>query len=184
MFCPVESGNDAGTLVIHCQVLTSQVTRSLPDRDRPVIGQHAALGVLARERQGRKVIIKTLSVSAGYFGGVTAPPAPAPCSGLRPEQARQVTALGEGWLAVVSAAGAWRWSVLAGLMVTTDAIARPAVPRSEATTADAIRRPGAAVIYRYVPVFAGNPISLAGHSRQTGGTSARCGLDPIRGHFS
>jgi len=63
---------------------------------------------------------------------------------LRPpaEQARQITALGEGWLAVVSAAGAWRWSVLAGLMVTTDAIARPAVPRSEATTADAIRRPG------------------------------------------
>jgi len=141
-FVRFESGNDAGTLVIHCQVLTSQVTRSLPDRDRPVIGQHAALGVLARERQGRKVIIKTLSVSAGYFGGVTAPPAPAPCSGPRPEQARQVTALGEGWLAVVSAAGAWRWSVLAGLMVTTDAIARPAVPRSEATTADAIRRPG------------------------------------------
>ena len=59
-------------MVIHCQVITSQVMAYRPDRDRPVIGRpvpHAAVG---HHQWQRKVILTTLSVKDRYFGRVTA----------------------------------------------------------------------------------------------------------------
>jgi len=59
-------------LVIHCQVITSQVMAYQPDRDRPVIGRPVPRTVGADRRWRRKVILTTLSVKGRYFGGVTA----------------------------------------------------------------------------------------------------------------
>jgi hypothetical protein len=59
-------------LVIHCQVITSQVMAYRPDRDRPVIGRPVPDAAVGYHQWQRKVILTTLSVKDRYFGRVTA----------------------------------------------------------------------------------------------------------------
>ena len=59
-------------MVIHCQVITSQVMAHRPDRDCPVIGRPVPRAAAADCQWQRKVILTTLSVKRRYFGGVTA----------------------------------------------------------------------------------------------------------------
>lgn len=58
-------------MVIHCQVITSQVMAYRPDRDRSVIGQATPPAAMTNHRGRRRVIITTLSVNGRYFGRVT-----------------------------------------------------------------------------------------------------------------
>jgi len=79
-------------LVIHCQVITSQVTAYRPDRDCPVIGRPVPRAAVAGCQWRRKVILTTLLVKERYFGRVTAgrtgsPPGQVmslPCRGGKP----------------------------------------------------------------------------------------------------
>ena len=63
-------------MVIHCQVITSQVMMCRLGRDCPVIGGGGRHGAAAGSRKTRKVILTTLSVSARCFGRVTASAGP------------------------------------------------------------------------------------------------------------
>lgn len=66
----------AENLVIHCEVLTSQVMGVSPDRDFFVIGRAGRMRTVANGRETRKVIITTLSVTSRCFGRVTASAGP------------------------------------------------------------------------------------------------------------
>jgi hypothetical protein len=174
-----EAGNSTEALAIYCQVLTSQVTGSCADRDRPVIGHQVAAAKIGSARQVRLVIIKSLSVSAGSFGGVTArpmpgrcsgPPTPAclPCHGTRPRVARQ-------WLVPGLADDV----TVSRTFVTGDAIARPQPGRTAASyypvsreqreftvtcpSFRTVRYAGQAFITDHLAVDPGNPEAIRSH---------------------
>ena len=164
-FVRFETGNSTGALAIHCQVLTSQVAGSYPDRDCPVIGQQAAARRPARPREVRKVNITSLSVSARYFAGVTARPVSTSCSGPS----------GPGLPASSLPASSWRRPRAARRRLVPGsrgtrrcrpdrrdgrrdraASARPRAGRRRPAASDVQR---AAEIYRHVSVLPCNPIS-------------------------
>ena len=149
-------------MVIHCQVITSQVMAHRPYRYCPVIGRAMPHATAAGRHWQRKVILTTLSVTGRYFGRVTG------LAGRKPARAGHEPAGGDGRPGG-GVAGGRSWSfragrlrgrviVLAGLL-TAAAAARQLSPRG--------------ILIGWAVYFTGLadrlvPDAIAGHSRSSG----------------